>query len=71
MEWIFSWRWHRSLEKLKNIVFNTPGNICYGYLLGLPHQGDSNKYIQHMFLGVKKKKKHFITYPTTLFGDSL
>ena len=30
----------------------TPRNICCGYLLESPRQGDSNKYPQHMFLGV-------------------
>ena len=30
----------------------TPRNICCGYLLELPHWGDSNKYPQHMFLRV-------------------
>ena len=27
-------------------------NICCGYLLESPPRGDSNKYPQHMFLGV-------------------
>ena len=30
----------------------TPRNICCGYLLESPRRGDSNKYPQHMFLGV-------------------
>ena len=30
----------------------TPSNICCGYLLESPHRGDSNKYPQHMLLGV-------------------
>ena len=30
----------------------TPRNMCCGYLLKWPQQGDSNKYPQHMFLGV-------------------
>ena len=28
-------------------------------LLESPQRGDSNKYLQHMFLGVKKGKKAF------------
>ena len=31
-----------------SIVFNAPLNIGAGYLLWLPHRGDSNKYPQHM-----------------------
>ena len=27
-------------------------NHCCGHLLELPHQGDSNKYLQHTFPGV-------------------
>ena len=30
----------------------TPRHICCGYLLESPRRGDSNKYPQHMFLGV-------------------
>ena len=30
----------------------TPRNICSGYLLESPCRGDSNKYQQHLFLGV-------------------
>ena len=30
----------------------TPRYICCGYLLESPRCGDSNKYPQHMFLGV-------------------
>ena len=45
-----------------NIVFNTPRNICCGYLLESPRQGDSNKYIQHVFLGVNKGQKSFISF---------
>ena len=30
----------------------TPRNLCCGYLLESPRRGDSNKYPQHMFLGV-------------------
>ena len=35
-------------------------NICYGHLLESLHQADSNKYLQHMFLVVNKKKAHFL-----------
>ena len=30
----------------------TPRNRCCGYLLELPPRGDSDKYPQHMFLGI-------------------
>ena len=39
------------------MVFNTPRDICCEYLLESPYRGDSNKYPQHMFLEVNKKKK--------------
>ena len=42
-----------------NTVFNTPRDICCWYLLKLPRWGDSNRYPQHMFLGVNKGKKLF------------
>ena len=59
MERFFSSRWGRLLEISMNTLFNTARNICCGYLLESPHQGDSNKYPQHMFLGVNKGKKAF------------
>ena len=31
-------------------------NICFGYSLELPWQGNSNEYPQHMFLWRNKKK---------------
>ena len=42
------------LEILKIIVFNTPRSIWCRYLLESPRRGDSNKYPQHMFLGINK-----------------
>ena len=36
---------------------NTSSNICFGYLLELPHQGDSNKYPKHMFYEELRKKE--------------
>ena len=63
MDWlIFSSRWERWLEIFKNTVFNTPRNICCGYLLESSRRGDSNKYPQHMFLGVYMWKKSFLSF---------
>ena len=39
-------------DKKPFIPLFTPGNIYCGYLLESPHQGDCNKYPQHMVLGV-------------------
>ena len=39
-------------KKLFFFPLFTPRNICCGYLLESPQRGDSNKYPQHMFLGV-------------------
>ena len=36
--------------------------MCCGYLLESPRRGDSNKYPQHMFLGVNKGKNFCIPY---------
>ena len=38
----------------KKLFFSlfTPRNICCGYLLKSPQRGNSDKYPQHMFLGV-------------------
>ena len=56
------------------MVLNTPSNVCCDYLLELPNQGNSNKYLQDMFLRVNKKKKQtfhailcWILYSTDLF----
>ena len=38
-------------KKLLSPLF-TPRSICCGYLLESPRRGDSNKYPQHMLLGV-------------------
>ena len=57
MEWNIGSIWDGLFEVLKKIVFSTPRNICCGYLLESPRWGNSNKYPQHMFLGVIKKKK--------------
>ena len=43
-------------------MFNTPRNICCGYLLELPRRGNSNKYPQHMFHGENKEKELFVIY---------
>ena len=32
------------------------------FILELPHRGNSNKYPQHMFLGVNKAKKSFLSF---------
>ena len=54
MERFLSSRSGRILVIFKNAVFNIPMNMCCGYLLELPRRGDSNKYPQHLFLGVNK-----------------
>ena len=56
LELIHSSRWNIQLGIFRNIVFYTQKNICCGYLLESPHRGDSNKYPQHMFLGVYSQK---------------
>ena len=40
-----------SMETLSKEVtlFDTSSNIRFGYLLELPHQGDSNKYLKYAF----------------------
>ena len=53
------------------MAYNTPRNICCGCLLELPHWGDSNKYPQHMFLGVIKKKQAFYLLPIILLYDGI
>ena len=67
MERILSSRWNGFLEKLYNIVFNIPRNICRGYLLESPCQGDSNNYPQHMFLRLNKGRKEFLSLITLLY----
>ena len=62
MEWFLSSRWGRKLDTIKNYIFNTPRNTCWGDLLESPRQGNSNKYSQHMFLGVNKEQKAFYHY---------
>ena len=47
---------YRLLGIFKKIIFNTPRNICCGYLFKSPWRGNSNIYPQHMLLGVNKKK---------------
>ena len=39
-------------DKMLFFPLFTPTNVCCEYLLESPRQGDSNKYPQHMFLGV-------------------
>ena len=36
-------------EIMQGYCIKTSSNICFGYLLELPHWGDSNKYPKHMF----------------------
>ena len=35
-------------------------NLCFGYLLELPHWGDSNKYPKHVLLGNENKTWPFL-----------
>ena len=42
------------------LLFNTSSNICFGYMLGSPHQGDSNKYSKHTFYEELRIKQHFL-----------
>ena len=41
-------------------VFDTSRNICFGYLLELPHSGDSNKYLKRDTRGKKNKIMTFL-----------
>ena len=34
---------------MQDYCMKTLSNICFGYLLELPHLGNSNKYPKHMF----------------------
>ena len=44
MDRFLSSRWNGWLEKLNNIVFNIPRNVCHEYLLETHRRGDSHKY---------------------------
>ena len=41
---------------------NSTQHICCGYLLESPRRGDSNKYPQHMFLGVNMERSSFLSF---------
>ena len=41
-------RW-KLTEIMQEYCINTSSNVCFGYLLQLPHLGYSNKYPKHMF----------------------
>ena len=42
-------RWQLIRNYAGTLLFNISNNICFGYLLESPHQGDSNKYLKHTF----------------------
>ena len=47
-------------------------NISFGYLLELPHRGDSDKYLKHMFYEEIKIKQglSYIFYPLRILYNS-
>ena len=46
-EILSQWQWSRNYAG--TLSFKSSSNICFGYLLELPHGGNSNKYPKHMF----------------------
>ena len=45
---------------MQEYYIKTSSNICFGYLLELPHWGDSNKYPKHVLCGNKNKTRSFL-----------
>ena len=37
------------MRNVQEYCMKTASNICFGYLLELPHRDDSNKYPKHVF----------------------
>ena len=44
---------------MQEYCIKTSSNICFGYLLELPHRGNSNKYPKHMLCD-KNKTRSFL-----------
>ena len=53
------------MYRFKNMLLNTPRKTCCAYLLESLRRGDSYKYPQDLFLGVKRL---FFTSHTVLIG---
>ena len=58
-------RWQFIRNSAVTILFSTSSNICFGYLIALPHRGDSNKYRKHMVYKEIKLNMTFVAYYLT------
>ena len=58
---------------MQEYCIKTSSNMCFGYLLELPHRGNSNKYPKHMFyedIRIKQGLFYIPFYPLRILYNS-